>query len=148
MKNSEIVHSAKFQDFLRQLSVEITFDPDLSGIKRHIAPRTVVGKKNYDEGDHVMLMVIQNTDFFATTGGGFHIGVYTHPDGKEYIVKVDNDGGSVIGDSISNWIDNLYTNPASYDNLGFKQVCSEAFGVPVSDWNEEWPDLYSILPKQ
>lgn len=145
MKNSEIVRSDRFRGLLRALSIEITFCPDLCALKRYLAPRAIVGKRGYDEDDHIMLIVIEKTDFFATTGGGFHIGIYQHLDGKEYILKVDGDGGAVIGDSVSNWVDSIYTNPASYDNAGFKSKCLESFGVPVSDWDEEWPDLSENL---
>jgi hypothetical protein len=100
-------------------------------------------KRNYDPMAHMIRDLLANTVFFAKDSAGDLYGVYTATD-KEFIVKFDHqDVFMIIGDSISNWVREVYFNTSEYDVSAFEAACQSQFGVGYQAPDERgFPNIY------
>lgn len=141
MTASDIVVTDEYKALLLSLDPDVTFDFDYK-VRTEFFRKYSLPDENYYQEFAFIYKIMSASIFFAERSSGALFGLY-QPDGKKDVIfKVDQHSSiSILGDSISNWVDEEYLNTNAYNTAEFKRKCFELFGVEASAWNEIWPDI-------
>jgi hypothetical protein len=91
-----------------------------------------------------------NTTFIYEVDNSQYVGVYTDLDGRKFIVKLYHGGEiSILGDTLSNWVEKEYSKIAYNDPEKFKKFqddCYDLFGIDSSKKFSRRNALIRIIP--
>lgn len=141
MNNKEIVLSHEYKKLLYNITnaeVKVDYSEQLRYYKYHSDELNY----QYDKSAHVVYEIIKKTTFFFELNNKTIIGLYNHTIDKDYIIRLDYNGElSFVGDSISNWTNEIFEQSIANK---FQHACYNIFNIPTRQSNKNYPDLRLI----
>lgn len=89
-----------------------------------------------------------NTEFIYEIDSSQYVGIYTDLDANKFIVNLYHGGEfEFLGDTITNWIENKFTNLSTEELNKFKDSCYSLFGVDIiKKFNATEPFEIRVIP--
>jgi hypothetical protein len=105
---------------------------------------------DWDEDTFEKAQLFFNATFVYEVDTSQYVGVYTDLDGRKFIVKLYHGGEiSILGDTLSNWVEKEYSKIAYNDPEKFKKFqddCYDLFGIDSSKKFSRRNALIRIIP--
>lgn len=105
---------------------------------------------DWEEDTFEKAQLFFNTTFVYEVDTSQYVGVYTDLDGRKFIVKLYHGGEiSILGDTLSNWVEKEYSKIAYNDPEKFKKFqddCYDLFGIDSSKKFSRRNALIRIIP--